>query len=605
MRFALCLVLLPALLGVALSPRAAAGQSADPAAGDPGLAARRQALRDLLAEHWDYTMEQNPEWASILGDKRWNDRSSDLSQAAIDAHLVRTREFLERFRAVDVAGFPEQEVLDRALMVRELEQELEGARFTPWRMPVNQISGIHLLAAQFPALLTFQNAKDYDDLLARYGNLPRQFGDTIDQMRRGLAEGLMPPRFLLEKVVTQAEAMAAVEPADSPFAQPLAVFPGSLGEEERERIRAAVLAAIRGKILPAYAAFARFVREEYAPRGRSEPGMWSLPDGQARYAFEVRTETTTDLTPDQIHQLGLREVARIEAEMLALGRRLGYDDLVSFEAAVEANPELRAKSGEQILDLYRTHIDAMYAKLPELFGRLPKAACEVRPIEEFRQQEAAGAEYMPPAVDGSRPGRVQVNTGDPTSRKIITMESTAYHEGVPGHHMQIAIAQELPELPEFRRHGFTTAYVEGWALYSERLGKEVGFYQDPYSDYGRLQDEILRAIRLVVDTGFHAKRWSREQVVEFFRDHSALDEVEIQSETDRYIVWPGQALAYKIGQLKILELRERASAALADRFDVRAFHDQVLGAGALPLDVLEARIDAWITAQQATATAAP
>jgi uncharacterized protein (DUF885 family) len=305
------------------------------------------------------------------------------------------------------------------------------------------------------------------------------------------------------------------------------------------------------------------------------------------------------MTPDEIHQLGLDEVARIEGEMLAIARRLGHTDLASFRASLETNPELRAKSPEHILGLYREHTDRMYARLPELFGRLPKAKVVVEATPDFREATSAAADYDIPAPDGSRPGRVNVNTFEATKRKTISIETTAYHEGVPGHHMQLAIAQELPELPPFRQQGGNTAYVEGWALYSERLGREVGHFEDPYSLYGHLEDEMLRAIRLVVDTGLHHKRWTRQQVVDFFHAHSAQDEVDIQSETDRYIVWPAQALGYKIGQLQILELRERARRELGERFDVRAFHDEVLGAGSLPLDVLESRIDAWIATRKA------
>lgn len=291
--------------------------------------------------------------------------------------------------------------------------------------------------------------------------------------------------------------------------------------------------------------------------------------------------------------------------MLQIARRQGFADLKSFNAAIESNPTLRAGTRQRLLDLYTKHIDEMWARLPQIFGRLPKARIEVRAVEQYQEKEASGARYDQGTPDGSRPGRVMVNTGDPGHRKIITAESTAYHEGVPRHHMQIAIQQELPELPPFRQQGGYTAFAEGWALYSERLGKEVGFYLDPYSDYGHLQDEMLRAIRLVVDTGFHYKHWSREQVVRFFHDHSAIDEVEVQSETDRYIVWPGQALAYKIGQLKISELRDRAQKALGAHFDIRAFHDEVLGAGALPLDVLEKRIDQWIASSAGATKPAP
>jgi uncharacterized protein (DUF885 family) len=568
---------------------------------DAGLQARRDSLNKLLAEQWEYSLSRSPEFASILGDKRWNDQLSDVSEEAINADLAKSREFLKRFEAIDTTGFPEQEKLNQELMVRDLRDGIEGAKFKGWLMPVNQMSGIHLAVPQFPAMLGFTTAKDYDDLITRYRKLPKVFDQTIDRMRQGMAQGLMPPRFLLEKVATQAEGLAAGPVEESPFAQPLAKFPEKVPEAERKRIREAMLAAIRDSVVPAYVKFARFVKEEYAPKGRTEPGMWSLPDGEARYAWAVKQSTTTGLTPEEIHQLGLREVARIEGEMLQIAKRLGYADLKSLNAAIEKDPKLHAHSRQQILDLYKHYIDQMYGKLPQLFGRLPKAKVVVEPTEAFREKEASGAEYQQGSPDGSRPGRVQVNTSSPEQRKILSVESTAYHEGVPGHHLQISIAQELPTLPPFRQQGGYTAFVEGWALYSERLGKEVGFYQDPYSDYGRLQDEMLRAIRLVVDTGFHYKHWTRDQVVQFFHDHSAIDEVEVQSETDRYIVWPGQALAYKVGQLKILELRERAKKALGPKFDIRKFHDEVLGAGALPMDILEERIDNWIAAQKKAA----
>ncbi|HTG32725.1 MAG TPA: DUF885 family protein [Thermoanaerobaculia bacterium] len=592
MRFFLTSLLLVSATAWAASPSAS------------NLQARRDALKKLLAEQWEYALSNSPEFASILGDKRWNDKISDNSQAAIDADIAKSREFLQRFQAIDTTGFPEQEKLNQELMVRDLREGLEGAKFRGWLMPVNQISGIHLQVPQFPALLTFTTAKDYTDLTTRYKLLPRAFDQTIEHMRTGMAAGLMPPKFLLEKVVTQSEGIAAMAPEKSPFAAPLDKFPKEIPEAEQKRLREQMLAAIQDSILPAYARFAKFVKEEYAPKGRTEPGMWSLPDGEARYAWRVKQSTTSNLTPEEIHQLGLREVARIEGEMLVIAKKLGYSDLKSLNAAIDKDPKLHAHSRQQILDLYKGYIDQMYTKLPQLFGRLPKAKVLVEATEAFREKEASGAEYQQGSPDGARPGRVQVNTYEPETRKIISCESTAYHEGVPGHHMQISIAQELPTLPPFRQQGGYTAFVEGWALYSERLGKEIGFYQDPYSDYGHLQDEMLRAIRLVVDTGFHYKHWSRDQVVQFFHDHSAVDEVEVQSETDRYIVWPGQALAYKIGQLKILELREKAKKELGARFDIREFHDQVLGAGALPLDVLGEQIDRWIAEKKGMKKAA-
>jgi uncharacterized protein (DUF885 family) len=559
-----------------------------------GLDQRRKALNDLLHEQWEYTLRTYPEFASILGDRRYNDQVSDASEKAQNADLTESKKFLKRFEAIDTTAFSDQEKLNRNLMVRDLRDAVTGAKFNSWQMPVNQMSGIHLNAAQLPGALPFATVKDYEDYIVRLGKFPKTMDDTIANMRKGMAARLMPPKFLLEKVTGQAEGLAGSKGEASPFAGPLKNFPDSISASDRERLSTGVLAAIERHVIPAYQRFAAFVRDEYAPKGRIDVGVWALPDGRERYANQVRNLTTTDRTPDEIHEIGLREVARIESEMLQIAKKLGYSDLKSFNAAVEANPELKAKSRQHMLDLYSKYIDQMYAKLPQLFGRLPKAKLEVLPVQDFREKEAAGASYETGSPDGSRPGRVYVNTYEPGGRKTLSFESTAYHEGVPGHHMQLSIQQELPELPPFRQQGGYTAFIEGWALYSERLGKEVGFYQDPYNDYGRLNDEMLRAIRLVVDTGLHHKRWTRDQVVQFFRDHSAVDEVEIQSETDRYIVWPGQALAYKMGQLKILELRDRAQKELGPKFDIRAFHDEVLGAGALPMQELEERINAWI-----------
>jgi uncharacterized protein (DUF885 family) len=367
-----------------------------------------------------------------------------------------------------------------------------------------------------------------------------------------------------------------------------------VSEHDQLRIAPRVNAAIADKIVPAYKKLAAFLKDEYAPKGRTDPGMWALPDGAARYAFAIRQTTTLDMSPDAIHELGLSEVTRIEGEQEAIGKKLGFPTLAAFRKHVREDKHLYAKSQADILARYQKYIDQMYEQLPKLFGRLPAGKLEVHPTEGFREKDAAGADYQPGAPDGSRAGRIRVNTYEPTKRLWIDMESTAYHEGIPGHHLQLTIQQELPELPPFRRFGGYTSYVEGWALYSERLGKEVGFYQDPYSDYGRLQDEMLRAIRLVVDTGLHAKKWTRAQVVAFFHDHSTIDEFSVQAESNRYIVWPGQALAYKLGQLTITRLREKAKAAQGDHFDIRAFHDFILHSGALPLGVLEERFDAWL-----------
>ena len=580
------IVLIPAL-----------GMAANPPA---DLESRRKALNDLLHEQWEYTLRTSPIYASILGDKRYNDKLDDFSQEAIDDNLEQSRKFLVRFEAIDTTGFPDQEVLNRQLMVRDLRFELDGARFKPWEMPVNQFSGIHIDAPQLVSILSFENVKDYEDYIARLKQLPRLFDQTAVQMRKGMADRLMPPKMLLDQVVTQADGLSKMSAEKSPFAHPFEKFPDTVPEADRKRLREAGLAAIRDSVIPAYVKFTAFVRDEYAPKGRTEPGVWALPDGPERYAFRVKESTTTNLTPEEIHEIGLAQVKEIEGRMLEVAHQLGYPDLKSFYAALKNDPKLHPHSREEILDLYRKHIDDMYTKLPDMFGRLPKGRLEVMPIEEFREKEAS-THYVQGTPDGSRKAHVMVNTGDFAKRTTLDIETTAYHEGVPGHHLQIAIAQELPELPPFRQQENYTAYTEGWALYAERLGKEAGFFKDPYSYYGHLQDDMLRAIRLVVDTGFHYKHWTRQQVVDFFHEHSAIDEPEVQSETDRYMAWPAQALGYKIGQLEILKLRQYSKDQLGSKFDLRGFHDEVLSGGAVPLDVLSTRVHDWVAQQKVQA----
>ncbi|MYM26393.1 DUF885 family protein [Duganella sp. FT135W] len=564
----------------------------------PDLEARRATLNQLIKEQWDYTMRSSPEWASLLGDKRYNDQWSDFSQAGIDADIKASADFLKRFEAVDTTGFPLQEQLNRELMLRQLHQSVDGARFKEWEMPLAQNSGVHLDTPQIVPLLPFETVKDYEDYIKRLHTLPKLFDQTRVQMENGVKDKLMPPQFLIPKIVKQCDDVAAMKPADSPFAEPLKRFPKDFSAADKARLSKEILAAVKNDVNPAYKKLAVYAKTKYQPYGRKDVGMWSLPDGGARYTFKVKSSTTTDMTPEQIHQLGLSEVARIEVQMLETAKKLGYSDLKSFNKAVADNPALHPKSRQEILDLYQKYTDQMYPQLPNQFGVLPKNKLEIKPVEEFAEKGASGAAYMPGSADGKRPGRVQVNTGDFEHRSTISIETTALHEGVPGHHMQLTIAQEIQGLPDFRQQGGYTAYVEGWALYSERLGEELGFYKDPYSYYGHLQDEMLRAIRLVVDTGLHYKKWNRQQVVDFFHDHSGTEEVEVQSETDRYIVWPGQALGYKIGQLKILELRDYARKELGAGFDIRKFHDQVLGAGALPMDVLETHIKDWVASEK-------
>ena len=555
-------------------------------------------LHALLDEQWQYTLRTSPEFASIIGDKRYNDRLSDYSQRAIDADNRQARVFLRKFEAISTEGFPEQERLNRDLMVRDLRQKVEGIRFKDWEMPVTQFGGIHIDTPQLVSLLSFATVKDYEDYVARLRQLPRVFDETIAQMRNGVRDRLVPPKILLTQVAHQAESIAVRKPEESPFAQPLKNFPAEFSEAERKRLGDAVLAAIRDQVLPAYVKFHAFVRDEYAPKGRTDIGLSSLPLGPERYRRAVRIMTTTNMTPEEIHKLGLSEVARIEKEQLAIIKQFGFNDIKSFNDSLEKNASVHVKSREEILEQFRKYTDQMYEQLPKLFGRLPKAKLIVMPVPEFREKEDS-TQYNQGTPDGSRPGHVLVNTYDFENQLTISNESTAYHEGVPGHHMQISIAQELEGLPPFRQQAGYTAYVEGWALYTEVLGKDLGFYQNPYNDYGRLEDEKLRAIRLVVDTGIHNEHWKREQVVQYFQDHYSGNDAYIQSETDRYIAWPAQALAYKIGQLTILRLREKARAELGDKFDIRAFHDEVLGAGALPLEVLEQRINAWIARTKA------
>jgi uncharacterized protein (DUF885 family) len=571
-------------------------------AGD--VASRIKALNGLLAEQWQYQLKESPEFATILGDYRYNDRFSDITIAHALQQKKDAEAFITRFEAIDTSGFPEQDRLNQELMVRQLKDGIRATDLKLYEMPVDQFNGVHLLLAQFVSALPFDSTKHYEDYLSRLNQVPRLFDQLIDILEQGEKDKLMPPRFLLEKVVRQCRSIGDPAGEASVFGQPVAKFADSVPQADRKRLHDAIIAAVDGKVRPAYAKLADFIEKDYAPKGRTEPGLWALPNGDALYRYDVEQQTTTKMSPEQIHELGLAEVERIEGEMGKIAVKLGYKDLADMRAKIDKDPKTHATSRQQIVDLYKKYIAQMEPKLPQLFGLLPKTRVEVLPVEEFREKEASGAQYNQGTPDGKRPGRVYVNTGDFANRTLLNIETTAYHEGVPGHHMQISIAQTLPGLPPFRQQSGYNAYAEGWALYSERLGKEVGFFQDPLSYYGHLSDELLRADRLVLDTGVHYKHWTRRQMIDFFHAHSSQDEPSIQSETDRYIAYPGQALSYKIGQLKFLELRERAKKALGDKFDIRAFHDEMLDGGALPLDVLEERTDAWIAAQKAGKVAA-
>jgi Uncharacterized protein conserved in bacteria len=558
---------------------------------------RRKALDAVFHDYWDNLLQHDPEFASSIGDLRFNDKISDYSVKAYNESLERGQGFLMRLAEIDPAGLSDQEQVSRDLLLRTLVDDQEAAQYKEWEMPVNQMGGIYSDYPELAAQLSFKTVKDYDDWIARLHAIPHAFSQITENMSIGIEDKRTPPRYLMEKALEQVQAIAAQKPEDSPLALPLKSFPATVPATDQDRIRTEVLAAIQKEILPAYARFATFLKIGYIPACRTEPGISSLPDGAKYYAYLIRSSTTTNLTADQIHQIGLDEVKRDETEMLAIAQKLGFSDLASFRASLKANPKLKATSADALLAAYRGYLTPMQAKLPSLFGRLPKAPFEVVPVPDYMAKTSAPAYYQAGTADGSRTGRLFIDTYNATDRNLYAVESIAYHEGIPGHHLQVSIARELTGIPEFRKYGRYTAYSEGWGLYAEHLGKDAGFYQDPYSDYGRLEADIWRAIRLVVDTGVHSKHWTRDQMVQYFHDHSNIDETSIQSEVDRYVAWPGQALAYKIGQLKILELRARAQKALGNKFDMRAFHDSVLDAGPMPLDVLEPRIDAWIASQ--------
>jgi uncharacterized protein (DUF885 family) len=586
-----------------LIPRSTGAQAASSKT-NADVDSRLRQLHSLFDEEWEHEMRVHPEFATALGDNRYNDRLEDESAEAVQAELDEAGKYLARFEAIDPSGFPQQDALSRELMIRELKLDLEGARFKNWEMPVNQRGGPHL---EFPDLITitpFNNVKDYDNYVSRLRQMPRVFDQVIANMRLGMRDGLMQPRYLLEKVAPAAEEVASKTGETSPFYKPLKQFPSGVPEADQKRLRDAVLAVIADQVLPAYRKFIAFVRDEYTPHGRTEPGVWALADGDARYRYAIKRMTTTDLSPDEVHEIGLKQLKETQAEMLVVAKQFGFNDLAGFNEHIKKDRKFYATSGQQVLDLYAKYVRDMEPELPRLFGRLPKAKLVAIPMEEARAKNGVPADYTSGTVDGSRPGHINVNEWDPEHRLWLNIEAIAYHEGIPGHHLQISIAQELTDLPNFRKHGGYTAFVEGWALYSERLGKEVGRYQDPYSEYGRLENEMWRDIRLVIDTGVHAKHWSRDQMVEYFHKYTAMDEPNIQTEVDRYISWPGQALAYKLGQLEILKLRDEARQRLGDKFDLRAFHDEALDSGPLPLDVLHSQMEAWITGQARSQTSA-
>src|SRR5712664_40513 len=557
------------------------------------VADRLAAQNALFDEQYESDLRSFPERATAFGDYRYNDKLADYSLAAIAQRNETNRAFLSRLQAIPTTGFTDQDQLSHDLLIRVLQQRIADFDLKEYEMPVNQQNGIHTSLADLPLSVPFDSVKHYEDYIARLQQIPRALSQTTEVLRAGMKDNLMPVRFLLEKVPIQCQGIIDADP----FLIPTKKYPANISPEEQKRLTQQISAAVDTDVIPAYKTFAAFLRTEYAPHGRTTLTVTSLPDSEKRYQNDIYGRTTTHMRPDEIHQLGLREIDRIQGEMTVIAKKEGFSDLASFRASLKTNPKYKPASAEQILEDFRRYIAQMEPKLPELFTLLPKSPVTVEAIPAF--QAAAASHYVTGTPDGKRPGRVVVATSNFAQRSLINDEAIAYHEGIPGHHMQLSVQQQLTGLPKFRLHGLGfNAYTEGWALYAEQLGKEVGFYQDPVSDYGRLSSELFRAVRLVVDTGIHSKGWTRDQVVDFFRKSGAVDEPTIQSETDRYIAWPAQALSYKLGQLKIRELRERARKELGAKFDIRSFHDEMLDGGTLPLDLLEARTDKWIAQQR-------
>jgi uncharacterized protein (DUF885 family) len=570
----------------------AAGVCSSAHAQDTSATARVAQQNALFEELYQAGLKSSPERATSVGDDRYNAQLRDASLAQIERQHSEDNAFLARLRAIPTTGMTETDRMSHELMERQLLRANVSYELKDYEMPLSQQGGAHTSLADLPLSVPLDSVQHYEDYIARLHQIPRVLQQTLEVLRAGMRDGLMPPKIVVDQLPGQCEGIVSA----NPFLLPLKKFPASFSEEEKKRLTAAMTKAAQEEVLPAYKKLAAFLRDEYAPKGRTAISVESLPDGKRRYAEAVKAMTTVEITPEAVHQIGLKEVARITAEMTKLAQAQGYKDLAAFRAAIHKDPKWQPKNEDQIVADFKKHIDEMQPRLPELFGLLPKSPVTVEAIPDF--DKAAATHYVRGTPDGKRAGRVVVAVADPTHRTLVNDEAVAYHEGVPGHHMQISVAQQLQGLPKFRvlSAGGLSAYTEGWALYAEELGKEIGLYKDPVSDYGRLSSELFRAVRLVVDTGIHDKGWTRDQVISYMREND-VNEVLAQTETNRYIARPGQALAYKMGQLKIRELRERARTQLGARFDIKAFHDEILNGGPLPLDLLEERVDGWIKIQ--------
>jgi prolyl oligopeptidase len=571
-----------------------------------GLLASQAALADagedfnaLLDEAWEWYLEQNPMVASRAGDRRYNTEWGDRSLRGIEMQHLQRREFLSRLLSIDKSALSEADQLNYELFRRDLQRRVDEHRFEGFLMPFSQRGGVQNLDNQ-ANYLRFETVQDFEDWLTRLDKIDTVVDQTIEAADRGIEKGLVLPRVLMERIPEQIAVQLVENGGDSPFYRVFETMPDTIAVKDQERLRAAAIKTIEGTAVPAYRKLARYFDKTYLPATRESVGLSSLPNGSEWYEFLARRFTTTAMTPDEIHRTGLEEVRRIREEMQQIIDELGFEgSFQEFLAFLRTDPQFYYDNPDDLYEAYLATSKRIDPELVKLFGTLPRMPYGVKPIPDTIAPDTTTAYYSRPAADGSRAGIYWVNLFKPEVRPKYEIEVLSVHEAMPGHHLQLAIQQELGDMPDFRRYSGFTAFVEGWGLYSESLGYDLGLYKDPYSRFGALTYDMWRAVRLVVDTGIHYKGWTRQQAIDFFKDNAAKTEHDIVNEIDRYIVMPGQALAYKIGQLKILALRAHAEAVLGDDFDVRAFHDMLLGGGALPLDILQQRMDAWLAGQLA------
>jgi prolyl oligopeptidase len=551
-------------------------------------------FRELLDTEWEYTLRESPTFASHLGDKRYNDRWPDVSLAAITRRHEHQKDLLGQLNAIDPQKLPPSDRLNYLLFRKEIEQDLEQYPFRGFLMPLSQRDGIQT-ENQLADALSFTTVKDYDDWIARLRSFPAYVDQTIELMWAGVKERIVQPKVIMRRLPEQVKKQIVDEPTESLYYKPFKTIHKDIAAAEQERLRKDSAAAIREHVVPAYRKFAKVFDDEYLPACFDQVGAWQLPRGDEFYALRARHFTTTNLTPDEIHAIGQKEVARIRKEMEAIVKQVAFKGTFQeFLTHLRTDKKFYYDTPEELLSGYLALCKRVDPQLTKLFKTLPRIPYGLEPIPEHIAPDTTTAYYRQPSADGLRPGTYFVNLYRPETRPKYEMEALSLHEAVPGHHLQLALQAELGELPKFRRYGGFTAYIEGWGLYAESLGDQLGCYEDPYSKFGQLTYEMWRAVRLVVDTGMHSKKWTREQAINFFKENTAKTELDIVNEIDRYIAWPGQALAYKIGELKLKELRDRAKSKLGDKFDIREFHEVVLRQGAVPLDVLERIVDEWL-----------